>query len=487
MYLPRLKEHILQSSTFLNRCVRETLTGLREGLSLFSGSSRAALLFSLAPKDDLLICDPQNLLRGYEPRLRAIYQDSDDWRSFSGSQLSDSYNYIIPQHNLQLDGLISTGGSSGPVFYQMWFTEHHPNICSKQPIECWLEHAVLRFSHDIANGSHLYTGISGSFLREYGTHAVRDCIVDQAGISLGMDVQIRVYPVLDAILGISKTSEEGARPYGALAFVEPRLMNTIPFLAKFLVAEQPLLSNFKHVRKLLQAVEYSERTLVSDGRYIIGIAPRVLDEFNISADFQGKQGYLFVHDDLIASFQDGSFSSDTNRAKLYEVEEALLDFKIDGTIRNDMFQIIAELVHNAEEKMFGCTFVIDLAEEPTEISGQAITPPLDLRDSKKLQLAAALSKVDGALHIRPNLHLHSFACLLDGRRVNNEDRARGARYNSALRFTARHHSTIVVVVSSDRPVSVFLQGEEIGRKCPEDSAAACGLYPEPLTKWLQST
>lgn len=476
----------LHTATFLNRCVRETLTGLREGLSLFSGTSRAAVIFSLTADDQPQICDPQNLLRGYEPRLKAIYQESQSWKNCAEQELSDSYNYIVPHHKLQLDGLLSIGGSSGPVFYQMWFTEHHPNICSVLPTECWLEHAVLRFSHDIANGPLLYTGISGSFLREYGTHAVRDCIVDKAGLILGMDVQVRVYPVLDAILGISKTSEEGARPYGALAFVEPRLLNSIPFLAKFLTNEQPLLDNFKHVRKLLQAVEHSDRTLISDGRHIVGIAPRAIEVFHISADFQGKQGYFFVFDELIASFQDGSYSSNTYRAKLYEVEEALLDFKLESATRNNMFQIVASLVHNAEEMMFGCTFVIDLADDVTEISGQAITPPLDLKDSKKLQLAAALSRVDGALHIRKDLLLHGFACLLDGHRVDNEDRARGARYNSALRFTARHHKTIVVVVSSDRPVSVFMHGEEIGRECRQEGSAACNLYPEILDDWLQS-
>jgi hypothetical protein len=478
----------LQINWFVNRCIRETLSGLRDGLTSFSAVSRSAIIFSLEKDDELYICDPQNLLRGYKPKLKAIYIDSDDWCHPIGTSVpSRSYNHIEPQTNLQLDGLISNGGSSSPVYYQMWFTEHHPNICSLGPTECWLEHAVLRFSHDIANDSSLYTGISGSFLREYATHAVHDHIVDKAGLILGLDVQILIYPMLEAVLGISKTNEEGKRPFGALTFIEPRFMNDIDFLARFESYEQPLLTNFKHVRKLLQAVEHSNRRLISDGKKIIGITENSIGHFHITADFQGKLGFFFAGDEVICSFQDGSYSSDTHRAKLFEVEEALLDFNIEPSVGNDMFKVIAALVHNAEDNMFGCTFVIDLTPEPINIAGQTLTPPIDLREWNKLQLAAALSKVDGALHIRADLHLHGFACLLDGYRVANEDRSRGARYNSALRFTAQHQQTIVVVVSADRPVSIFQQGEEIDNRCRDADSSRCNLYPLPLLEWLESS
>jgi len=478
----------LQGNYFVNRCIRETLSGLRDGLTLFSGKSRSAVIFALNPTDPLSICDPQSLLRGYEPKLKALYIDNDDWCK-PIDKLSNycSYNHIEPQPNLQLDGLISNGGSSSSVYYQMWFTEHHPNICSLCPTECWLEHAVLRFSHDIANDSNLYTGISGNFLREYATHAVHDCIVDKAGLSLGLDVQIHIYPMLDAILGISKTNEEGERPYGSLTFIEPRFLQDIQFLARFQSSEQPLLTNFKHVRKLLQAVEHFDRTLISDGINILGIAESNISLFHITADFQGKLGFLFVADEVICSFQDGSYSSNTHRAKLFEVEEALLDYDMDPSVRNDMFKIIASLVHNAEDNMFGCTFVIDLAPEPTAIAGQLLTPPVNLREPKKLMLAAGLSKVDGALHIREDLHLHGCACLLDGHRVDNEDRARGARYNSALRFTAQHPKTIVVVVSSDRPVSIFQNGHEIVNRYGSTTSSQCALFPLPLVEWLEET
>lgn len=470
---------------FVVRCLRDTLTGLRDGLSLFSGPSRAAVIFSLEEEDELYIFDPQNLLRGHEVKLKAFYGERREWcRPFDGEAFRSVYNYIEPQDNLRLDGMLCMGGSSAPVFYQMWFTEHHPHFCSVLPTLCWLEHVVLRFSHDIAKDSTLYTGISGNFLREYATHAIHDCILDKAGAALGPDFHFHVYPILETVLGVSKTNEEQVRPQGLLTFIEPRFLDDIPWIAKFKSGEQPLLENFKHVRKLLQAVEFSQRTLIADGKYLIGIADGPLDHFHITADYRGKLGFLSVDGETLCSFHDGRYSSDTHRAKLFELEEALLDFELGIEVGTAMFAIVTSLVHFAQEHKYGCSFVIDLAPVPTTTSGQMLSPPIDLREPRELALAAGLAKVDGALHLRADLHLHAFACLLDGHRVENEDRSRGARYNSALRFTAQHRDTLVVVVSSDRPVSTFRHGREITNRFGAQLGTQCDLYPLTLEEWL---
>ena len=130
-----------------------------------------------------------------------------------------------------------------------------------------------------------------------------------------------------------------------------------------------------------------------------------------------------------------------------------------------MFKIITSIVHCAEIEKYGCTIVIDLNEEPVAISGQRLARALDLRQPENLELTKSLAHVDGALHIGADSKLHGFACLLDGRAIPGEDRSRGARYNSALRFTAEHDNIIVVVVSSDRPVSIILEGVEQSAKC----------------------
>lgn len=472
-------------TAFTCHCIGDTLDGLRDGLSHFSGPSRAAILFAMGPDAPMFIFDPQNLLSGHEPRLRELYVDNQRWRDRPAARRESlKYSHIIPEKNLQMTGLISFGSRSGAVYYQMWFTEHHPEMCDIGPTERWLEHAAWRFSHDMASESALYTGISGGFLREYATHAVRDDVVDRMNLLLGWDTRLRIYPILDAVLELSRTREEGAWPRGELVFVEPQALAQVPFLAKFSPSEQPTMENIKHVRKLLAAVEQSSRKLISDGRCVAGIALDNLPDFTITADFRGGHGFLRVVDDTVCSFADGTYQSTTRRANLVHLEEAVLESDIDPEIGNTVFRIIATLVHQAEDQKYGATLVLDLSPSPVAISGQCFDRPLDLRDPAILDLARSLCRVDGALHIGADMRLHGFACLLDGRAIAGENRARGARYNSALRFTAEHENIIVVVVSSDRPVSIIQHGIEISAACQWKPLSCSIVRPLPLVPWV---
>ena len=473
---------------FICKCIEDTTDGLQEGLSHFSGSSRAAIIYAVTPEEAMRIYDPQNLLRGHEPILKELYLVSGDWRrDMRLSADMRKFRHMVPEKNLELAGLISWGGRSGSIYYQMWFTEHHPNMCSIGPTECWLEHAAWRLSHDAANEEELYTGISGSFLSEYSTHAVRDFVVDQMNVSLGWDTQLRVYPILDTVLEISRTREEGQVPVGELMFIDLRALPELEFLARFPAMEQPSLTNFKHVRKLLLSVENSNCRLVSEGKTIMGIADEKLPAFCIIADFRGRHGFLRINEEKICSFSDGRFKSSTHRANLVNVEEILLESSLDDETGNRLYKLVTSLVHSAESNEHGCTLIIDLNDEPVKISGQKLQAPLDLRLSQNLELSKSLAKVDGALHIGADIKLHGFACLLDGRSVPGEDRSRGARYNSALRFTAEHTNIFVVVVSSDRPVSVFQEGVEISAQCQWKPEFTCAMPHQTLEAWIEAS
>ncbi len=472
-------------NSFTCHCIGDTLDGLRDGLSHFSGPSRAAMVFAMGADAPMFIFDPQNLLTGHEPRLKELYVDNQQWRDCRPIQRNSlRYSHILPEDNLQMTGLISFGGRSGSVYYQMWFTEHHPDVCSIGPSERWLEHAAWRFSHDMAGESDFYTGISGSFLREYATHAVRDDVVDRMNLMLGWDTRLRIYPILDIILELSRTREEGAWPRGELVFVEPQALSQISFLAHFSESEQPSIENIKHVRKLLAAVEQSNLKLISDGRCVAGIAVDNLPDFTITADFRGGHGFLKVIDDRVCSFANGTYQSRTRRANLVHLEEALLESTLDSETGSAVFKIVAALVHQAEDQKHGATLVLDLNPSPLAISGQCFDRPLDLHDPAIIDLAKSLFRVDGALHISADIHLHGFACLLDGRAIAGEDRARGARYNSALRFTAEHTNIIVVVVSSDRPVSIIQSGIEISAACQWNPISCSIVQPTRLERWV---
>jgi hypothetical protein len=468
-----------------NLCLFHTLDGLRDGLSHFSGASRAAVIYAVRPDDPIYVYDPQHLLHDHAPKLKKLYLDSNEWREKAAdiSRIVRS-GHVLPEKNLQLTGLISFGGRSHSIFYQMWFTEHHPDMCSIGPTECWLEHATWLLSHDFAGKDPLYANNCGYVLRYYATHAVRDYIIDQMNIRLGWDSSLRVFPILDTVLGISNTREEGEWPQGKLIFTEPHMFSEIEFIIRFPDKEQPSLNNLKHVRKLLLTVENSDRKLISDGKIIVGIATGNMEKFHMVADFKGPHGFLSLNNDLVCSFSDGSFHSSTYQARLVEVEEILLEAKIDPLIKHDLFQIISRIVHTAEDGKYGCTLVIDFNDEPVKISGQKLEPPIDLRETGFLEFSESLSKVDGALHIGADLKLHGFACLLDGRAIPVEDRARGARFNSALRFTAEHNNLIIIVVSADRPVSIIQEGVELNAQCELKPVSSCADSPPSLEKWL---
>ena len=467
-------------------CAFHIYEGLCDGLSHFSGPSRAALLYASCPDDAIRVYDPQNLLEGHEPKLKELYVGSNAWRYEGGdpeSHMTDGQP--IPVKDLQLAGLISRGGKSLNIFYQMWFTEHHPDMCSTGPTKRWLEHAVWLLSHDVASMDATYLNTSGYVLREYATHAVRDYIVDELDVRLGMDIQIRIYPILDAVLGISRTYEEGVSPTGKIVFAEPRDMGYFDFLVRFLPSEQPYLTNHKHVVKLLLAVRDSKRVLVSDGKSIIGIGSEKRPNNYLTADFCNGQGFFCIDDDPICSFFDGSFHSSTRKTKLVELEEALLESPmIRPSQKFALFNAVMDLVHCAGDKKHGCTLVIDLNDPPLRLAGQSISPPLDLTDPEHFDLTRSLSMLDGALHISSDLKLHAFACILDGLSISNEDRARGARFNSALRFTSQNHHTIVVVVSSDRPVSLIQEGVELTAHCAWRPFSSHVPSPPTILDWI---
>ncbi len=460
--------------------------GLCRGLSHFSGPSRAAIIYADLCDSDPRIYDPQNLLEGHQPFIEKIYLKSDHWRKNTPEvHQGRLFGQIFPEKSPEPSGLISCGGRTRAIFHQAWFTEHHPTMCSTGPTERWLEHAACLLAHDCSNEDWFSTRNSQYVLREYATHAVRDYIRDELDLKFGLDSRIEVYPILDAVLGISKTREEGAWPRGTLVFVDPSMISSTEFLVRFPNPEKLRLSNFKHVRKLILSVENSERRLVSDGRFIIGVANyKGLPDCRITAEFRGGHGFLRFSGELICSFSDGSFHSSNRRPNLVQLEELLLGPGLQSGDRHDLFKIVSGIVLRAGEQRHGASIVIDLNTKPINFSGQRLETPINLCDPQMLDLAKSLSKVDGALHIGADLCLHAFACLLDGRSIVGENRARGARFNSALRFTAEHENIIVVVVSSDRPVSVIHGGIDLTARAEWEPISQLVFEPPTIEGWL---
>ena len=385
--------------------------------------------------------------------------------------------------DLGLAGIIAHGGRMNSVAYQVWFTEQHPDICSTGPIRMWLEYAVRLFAQNYEIQNVMNIDTAGYFLQQCAVHAVRDFIVEERSLMGKLDTQLRIYPILDSVLGVSNTLEEGASAVGEIAFVEPCEIYNMNFIALFPDLERPLITNHKHIRKLLQSVEQSSRTLVSDGKTIWGIATGAAPDSSLIAEFKGTHGFLWLNGLRVCSFEDGNFRASNRQADLVDLEEKLLETSLTLSEQHTLMKIVARIVASAASRRHGAALVLDFSEGGLDIPGQHLVHSLDLRQEQFITLAMSLSKVDGALHIGRNLKLLGFGCLLDGLSVPGENRARGARYNSALRFSAAHEDVIVVAVSSDRPVSILQNGVELTAACQLQSIRGCPS-PTLLTEWV---
>ncbi len=474
----------MSEASFEHICIFHILDGLRDGLSHFSKPTRVAFVYAKTPESPLRIFDPQDLLREHEPKLRDFYLSSSTWR---GEPVLGNELHIMEDdgNGLELTGIINLSAQSKHMYYQAWFTEEHPDMCTVGPTRRWLEYAAGLISQNFAIGDVQNLDTAGFMLQHCATHAIRDYIVDERSRQGWLDTKIRVYPFLDAILGVSSTQEEGEWPRGKIVVVEPAQLSSVRFVCRFPELEQPQLADIKHVRKLLQAVEESGRALVSDGQRIVGIALGAMPGSYLAAQFNGTHGFLWLRSSLICSFADGQFLSSNLRANLVQLEELLLETDMDMNDQHSLLQIISLLVNRVRDRKHGCTLIIDTSKELLTISGQHLEDPMDLQDSSQLKLACSLAKIDGALHIGRDLKLHGFACLMDGRTAPGENRARGARFNSALRFTVEHEDILVVVVSADRPVSIIKNGVELTARCLFGQIG--GLERPPLlTEWIMS-
>ena len=443
-------------------CITDILKGVEEGLSRYSKPSRVALVYAASENDPVKVFDPQNILRGHESKLKDIFYDNyDQWHQGIIEKLEGQPSgYVVPEDELTLSGLISYAGCSSDFFYQVWFTDHHPDMCSIQPTKRWLEQAACLLVHDY-NSRTFAINSSDYVLKNYALQAIADYILDQREQNLGFDSKILIPSVLHDILNISKIREEGAWARGTLFFADPQRLEDIPFITKIQKHKRPVITNIKHIRKLLVAVEHSQRKLVSDGCTIVGVTDCEIPDYAVTADFRGDHGFLKLGNEKIASFFDGSFHSTTREAKMVELEEILMDSNLETEEATLLFQLVSKLVNIAANKRHGCTLVIDLNETPVHLPGHELDPPLNLLEPKNQSFTSSLLKIDGAVHITSDLHILGFGCLLDGKTIDWEDMARGARYNSALRFSAEHSHVIIVVVSSDRPVSIIYNGVEL--------------------------
>ncbi|MDJ0973763.1 MAG: diadenylate cyclase [Planctomycetota bacterium] len=253
---------------------------------------------------------------------------------------------------------------------------------------------------------------------------------------------------------ISSLRYEGDAATGELIISKP----DHPGVAPAVTLENPIrLYNYTAVRKLLEAAREGY-SLLSDGTVVYG-----LGSLSLASSLPGQS--LFRVGFLKHYTWELSYGMRTMMRVSYghprmpklPLLEARFRQILAATfpeLENDASERLWEMAHAACEQEHGTILVIHPEAESEarrlEAQGAPIAAaPLDTEG------VLSLTSVDGAMLMDPAAQCHAFGVILDGLTSTHANSARGARYNSALRYVySSRVPCLAVVVSEDGGVEV---------------------------------
>lgn len=123
----------------------------------------------------------------------------------------------------------------------------------------------------------------------------------------------------------------------------------------------------------------------------------------------------------------------------------------DHPLNSDLLWSMAVGVADAEH---GTMLVVSrsAADEAERLGAQALRVDPSRLDMASLKSATA---VDGAILLDPLGNTHAIGVILDGQAGTGGSPARGARYNSAVRYLNAHSDAMVVLVSEDGMINLL--------------------------------
>lgn len=258
-----------------------------------------------------------------------------------------------------------------------------------------------------------------------------------------------------ALTAVSTTRYEGASGYGSVIVAAAK----DPDLALDVELRSPVrIGETRALRKLLEISDRDKLGLLTDGHVIFGLG-HVADSYNPADEriFEfhvvGQGQWLMRHGaDVLFEAEFGQPKLRRERmdkARFVDtVERVFASSQADSENLWELAQVAAEQAH-------GTMLVISAAaaDEAARLSAQAI-----LIEPKSLppELLRQATGIDGAVLFAPDCTCYALGVILDGSASDQGDRARGARFNSALRYlTHPAAATMIVLVSEDGMIDVL--------------------------------
>ena len=232
------------------------------------------------------------------------------------------------------------------------------------------------------------------------------------------------------------------------------------------------LSETRSVRKILELTDET-RALLTDGRHVYG-----LGECNSAPDvakirIEGHGNWLLSVDDIEL------IKVTYEHAKLPKqiLDKVFFGDIAERTVGSVDVERIWGIFQQALENGHGTTIVIseDPSSELKRLAQEALTIKPEYLDHKDI---ARLGRVDGAIILGPDGRCYAFGVILDGLATSSGDRARGARFNSSVRYQQTSEiGTMVIVISDDGTVDLIPNlMPRVRRKQVQDAVEAFCAY-----------
>ena len=216
---------------------------------------------------------------------------------------------------------------------------------------------------------------------------------------------------------------------------------------------QPVpLRESRTLRKVLQLSDGTTSVLADPTRaYGLGIGKTAPDVLEISIPGHAEWD-ASVNGDKFVTVRYGKATIPNQPLEL----ERLIDIA-ERTIGDANTRRIWEIVEAAQASGKGSTIVMsrDPQAETARLSGEGMPIEPDYLDPQEV---IRLGSVDGAVIIGPDGRCHAFGVILDGAADEKGDRARGSRFNSAVRYqNAGKVKSMIVVISDDGTIDLLPQ------------------------------
>lgn len=309
-------------------------------------------------------------------------------------------------------------------------------------------------------------------LLHFAPHAVQNATRKVFYGGVGSQVSGRgllhvIAPYLSRLCEVAGRREEGHLPSGEM--IAGDYQQLVNCNARQLVPTIPL-ENAKHLRKALQMAPSGVLAACADEEMLGFLDPANLPPRYVRVSLNGTgvaainaKGTNDATQTKIGFYRKGRFSGVPLNPDTNVIAEDLQFYgqQIGIALAPAVASGIANLACEATSEGHGAMLVVGDDYQRLAGQGQGVDPPLDVTSQSDLDQLVAMSTVDGAVFIRPDGEVPCAAVLVDGNATPNYDPSRGARHNSAIRYTASDPNAIILAISEDGPYSIFVDGQDV--------------------------